>query len=223
MGLDTYRAKRDFGRTPEPRGGSIARRARSGAFVVQKHLASHLHYDFRLELDGVLVSWAIPKGPSLNPADKRLAMHVEDHPLEYADFEGVIPEGEYGGGTVMVWDYGTYKPEETDDPEAALRKGDFKFTLEGEKLKGSWVLVRTRNRQWLLIKHRDYYTTEEDVTELAPVSILTRRSLAEIAEDEGGDVAKAATGDPKKIPKRTGVKRRKKGARAKVWHSNRAS
>jgi ATP-dependent DNA ligase len=123
----------------------------------------------------------------------------------------------------MVWDHGTYKPEETDVPEAALRKGDFKFTLDGEKLKGSWVLVRTRNRQWLLIKHRDYYTTTEDVTELAPVSILSRRSLAEIAEDEGGNVKKAATGDPKKIPRRTGVKRRKKNAKAKVWHSNRPS
>jgi bifunctional non-homologous end joining protein LigD len=159
----------------------------------------------------------------MDPEVKRLAMQVEDHPVDYAKFEGVIPEGEYGGGTVMVWDYGTYKPEETDDPEAALSKGDFKFTLNGEKLKGSWVLVRTRNRQWLLIKHRDYYTTEEEVTELAPVSILTRRSLAEIAEDEGGNIAKAATGDPKKIPKRTGVKRRKKGSKAKVWHSNRAS
>jgi bifunctional non-homologous end joining protein LigD len=150
-------------------------------------------------------------------------MQVEDHPVDYAKFEGVIPEGEYGGGTVMVWDYGTYQPEGDLDPAEALAKGDFKFTLEGEKLKGSWVLVRTRNRQWLLIKHRDYYTTTEDVTELAPVSILSRRSLAEIAEDEGGDVEKAATGDPKKIPRRTGVKRRKKGSKAKVWHSNRAS
>jgi bifunctional non-homologous end joining protein LigD len=151
-------------------------------------------------------------------------MKVEDHPVDYAKFEGVIPEGEYGGGTVMVWDYGTYQPEGDLDPAEALKKGDFKFTLEGEKLKGSWVLVRTgRERQWLLIKHRDYYTTTEEVTELAPVSILSRRSLAEIAEDEGGDVKKAATGDPKKIPRRTGVKRRKKGAKAKVWRSNRAS
>jgi len=120
----------------------------------------------------------------------------------------------------MVWDYGTYQPEGTDNVEAALQKGDLKFTLDGQKLKGSWVLVRTRNRQWLLIKHRDYYTTEEEVTELAPVSILSRRTLAEIAEDEGGNVKKAATGDPTKIPRRTGVKRRKKGAKAKVWHSN---
>ena len=150
-------------------------------------------------------------------------MQVEDHPVDYAKFEGVIPEGEYGGGTVMVWDYGTYKPEGNLTAEEALAKGDFKFTLEGEKLKGSWVLVRTRNRQWLLIKHRDYYTTTEDVTELAPVSILSRRSLAEIAEDEGGDIKKAATGDPKTIARRTGVKRRKKGSKKRVWHSNRAS
>jgi len=221
--LTEYKKKRKFDKTPEP--GPTKKRTRSGRlYVIQKHRATQLHYDFRLEVDGVLKSWAVPKGPSLDPKVKRLAMQVEDHPVDYAKFEGVIPEGEYGGGTVMVWDYGTYKPEETDDVEASLRKGDFKFTLEGEKLKGSWVLVRTRGeRQWLLIKHRDYYTTEEEVTELAPVSILTRRSLAEIAEDEGGNVAKAKTGDPKKIPRRTGVKRRKKGSKAKVWHSNRAS
>ena len=140
-------------------------------------------------------------------------MQVEDHPVDYAKFEGVIPEGEYGGGTVMVWDYGTYQPVETTNPGEAIRKGELKFSLNGKKLQGSWVLVRTRDRQWLLIKHRDYYTTEEEVTELAPVSILTRRSLAEIAEDEGGNIKKAATGDPKKIPPRTGVKRRKKTAR----------
>jgi bifunctional non-homologous end joining protein LigD len=192
-------------------------------FVIQKHRATALHYDFRLEADGVLKSWAVPKGPSLDPKVKRLAMQVEDHPVDYAKFEGVIPEGEYGGGTVMVWDYGTYKPEETTNVSEALRKGELKFSLNGKKLKGSWVLVRTRDRQWLLIKHRDYYTTEEDVTELAPVSILTRRSLAEIAEDEGGNVKKAATGDPKKIPPRTGVKRRSKRGKKKVWHSNRPS
>ena len=119
----------------------------------------------------------------------------------------------------MVWEFGTYEPEETDDVSAAIRKGELKFSLNGKKLKGSWVLVKTRDRQWLLIKHRDYYTTEEDVTEIAPASILTRRTLAEIAEDEGGDIKKAATGDPKKIPRRTGVKRRKQGSKKKVWHS----
>jgi len=215
--LTEYKKKRKFDKTPEP--GPTKKHTKSGRiFVVQKHRATQLHYDFRLEADGVLKSWAVPKGPSLDPTVKRLAMQVEDHPVDYAKFEGVIPEGEYGGGTVMVWDYGTYDPE-MDDVSSALRSGELKFELDGQKLKGSWVLVRTRNRQWLLIKHRDYYTTEEEVTELAPASILTRRTLAEIAEDEGGNVAKAATGDPKKIPRRTGVKRRKKGAKAKVWHS----
>src|SRR6266852_2389718 len=216
--LKDYEKKRHFKKTPEP--GPDKKTSDTGRlFVVQKHRASHLHYDFRLEADGVLKSWAVPKGPSLDPTVKRLAMQVEDHPVDYAKFEGVIPEGEYGGGTVMVWDYGTYEPENTDDVASALRKGELKFSLDGQKLKGSWVLVRTRDRQWLLMKHRDYYTTEEDVTEIAPASILTRRTLAEIAEDEGGNVKKAATGDPKKIPRRTGVKRRKKGGKKKVWHS----
>ena len=216
--LKEYEKKRKFDKTPEP--GPKKKRTRTGRmFVVQKHRATQLHYDFRLEADGVLKSWAVPKGPSLDPSVKRLAMEVEDHPVDYAKFEGVIPEGEYGGGTVMVWDYGTYETEDDTDVSAALRQGELKFTLDGQKLKGSWVLVRTRGRQWLLLKHRDYYTTTEEVAELAPVSILTRRTLAEIAEDEGGNVKKAATGDPKKIPRRTGVKRRKKGAKAKVWHS----
>ncbi|HEY6120648.1 MAG TPA: DNA polymerase ligase N-terminal domain-containing protein [Pyrinomonadaceae bacterium] len=217
--LTEYKKKRKFDKTPEP--GPKKKRTRSGhIFVVQKHRATQLHYDFRLEADGVLKSWAVPKGPSLDPKVKRLAMQVEDHPVDYAKFEGVIPEGEYGGGTVMVWDYGTYEPENNENVSEALRKGELKFTLNGEKLQGSWVLVRTRDRQWLLMKHRDFYTTNEDVTELAPVSILTRRSLAEIAEDEGGNPKKAATGDPRVIPRRTGVKRRKKGQRAKVWHSS---
>ncbi len=216
--LSEYKKKRRFNKTPEP--GPEKKRTKTGhIFVIQKHRATALHYDFRLEADGVLKSWAVPKGPSLDPTVKRLAMQVEDHPVDYADFEGVIPEGEYGGGTVMVWDYGTYEPENTDDVSAALRKGELKFSLNGQKLKGSWVLVRTRDRQWLLIKHRDYYTTEEEVTEVAPASILTRRTLAEIAEDEGGDVRKAATGDPKTIPRRSGVKRRKKGSKKKICHS----
>lgn len=217
--LTEYKKKRRFNKTPEP--GPKKRRTRTGRlFVVQKHRATQLHYDFRLEVDGVLKSWAVPKGPSLDPTVRRLAMQVEDHPVDYAKFEGVIPEGEYGGGTVMVWDYGRYDPEDHQDVGEALSKGELKFSLNGEKLKGSWVLVRTRERQWLLIKHRDYYTMEEEVTEVAPVSILTRRTLAEIAEDEGGNVKKAATGDPKKIPARSGVKRRKKGQRARVWHSS---
>jgi bifunctional non-homologous end joining protein LigD len=216
--LTDYKKKRRFDKTPEP--SPERKRTKTGRlFVVQKHRATQLHYDFRLEVEGVLKSWAVPKGPSLDPAVKRLAMQVEDHPVDYAKFEGVIPEGEYGGGTVMVWDYGTYEPENSDNVGDALRKGELKFSLNGKKLKGSWVLVRTRERQWLLMKHRDYYTTEEDVTEVAPASILTRRTLAEIAEDEGGNVKKAATGDPRKIPHRTGIKRRKKGQKAKVWHS----
>lgn len=217
--LTEYKKKRKFDKTPEP--GPKRKRTKSGRiFVIQKHRATQLHYDFRLEADGVLKSWAVPKGPSLDPKVKRLAMQVEDHPVDYAKFEGVIPEGEYGGGTVMVWDYGTYETEANEDVSEALRRGELKFSLNGKKLQGSWVLVRTRNRQWLLIKHRDHYTTEEEVVDLAPASILTRRTLAEIAEDEGGNVKKAATGDPRNIPRRTGVKRRKQGQKAKVWHSS---
>ncbi len=144
MALEEYRRKRDFTKTPEPAGDPTAstRAAPTRFFCVQKHLASALHYDFRIEHEGVLLSWAVPKGPSLDPAVKRLAMHVEDHPLEYGEFEGVIPEG-YGAGVVMLWDVGTWEPE-ADDVDAALRKGDLKMRLNGYKLKGSWVLVRTR-------------------------------------------------------------------------------
>ncbi|SRR6266508_1622375 len=193
--LKEYQRKRRFTKTAEP----IPQRkeSRTGrTFVVQKHRAGHLHYDLRLEADGVLKSWAVPKGPSLDPSVKRLAMAVEDHPVDYAKFEGVIPEGEYGGGTVMVWDRGKYRPEGTEDVSGALRKGELKFTLNGKKLKGSWVLVHTRHRQWLLIKHRDRYASTKDVTLTAPKSVLTGRVLQEIAADEGGNVEKAATGDP---------------------------
>src|SRR5438270_1312784 len=217
--LTEYKKKRHFNKTPEP--GPKKKRTRSGRiFVIQKHRATALHYDFRLEADGVLKSWAVPKGPSLDPKVKRLAMQVEDNTVEYANFEGVIPEGEYGGGTVMVWDMGVYAPENTTNVSNALRKGELKFTVLGKKLKGSFVLVRTRDRQWLLMKHRDEYATEgEDITETQPYSVLTKRTLAEIAEDEGGNVKKAATGDPKKLPPRRGIKRRKKTAKKKVWHS----
>src|SRR5678816_4353977 len=134
-GLREYHRKRDFGRTPEPRGGAAARRE-AHRFVIQKHAASRLHYDFRLELDGTLKSWAVPKGPSLDPAEKRLAMQTEDHPVEYGSFEGIIPKGEYGGGTVMLWDRGTWTP--VGDPHEGLKKGRLKFTLDGEKLSGGW-------------------------------------------------------------------------------------
>src|SRR5271157_4441676 len=158
MGLEEYKRKRDFTQTPEP----PPKLAKGGQrrFVVQKHRASRLHYDFRLEMDGVLKSWAVPKGPSLDPADKRLAMQVEDHPVSYLDFEGIIPAGNYGAGTVMVWDIGTWEAE--GSASEMLAKGDLKFRLQGKKLKGSFVLARMRSRrpgskgtEWLLIKHRD--------------------------------------------------------------------
>src|ERR1700694_5483997 len=161
MSLKKYQEKRNCQISPEPSGKSGTKRTsnRKLLYVIQKHRATSLHYDFRLEYNGVLLSWAVPKGPSLDPSVKRLAMRVEDHPVDYAGFEGVIPEGEYGGGTVMVWDKGTWTPE-SPDPAAALEKGDLKFSPAGKKLKGSWVLVRTRGfggsskASWLLIKHR---------------------------------------------------------------------
>jgi bifunctional non-homologous end joining protein LigD len=192
--LREYKRKRDFATTPEPEGGK--RKGVERLFVVQKHRASALHYDFRLEAGGVLVSWAVPKGPSLDPKVKRLAMQVEDHPLDYARFEGVIPEGEYGGGTVMVWDIGTYRLEDDEPFDEAMRIGRTVFTLKGKKLKGGWVLVRTGGRQWLLMKRKDRFASTVDIAAAKPRSALTRRLLAGIARDEGGDVAKAATGDP---------------------------
>jgi DNA ligase D-like protein (predicted 3'-phosphoesterase) len=143
-GLSEYRRKRNFGVTTEPRGGRIQRHKKL-TFVIQKHAASRLHYDLRLEVNGVFKSWAVTKGPSLAPRDRRLAVEVEDHPLDYGDFEGTIPQGEYGGGTVMLWDRGFWAPEDGGDPERALRKGELKFTLAGEKLQGSWVIVRMRS------------------------------------------------------------------------------
>jgi bifunctional non-homologous end joining protein LigD len=199
MALEKYREKRDFTKTPEPAGRSPKPKFASAQrfFCVQKHLASHLHYDLRLEHDGVLLSWAVPKGPSLDPTVKRLAMHVEDHPLEYGEFEGVIPEG-YGAGIVMLWDKGTWTPD-VADVGAALQKGDLKFTLDGYKLKGSWVLVRTRGfdrrasqgsgrseygksdgRSWLLIKHRDDWSGPIDIAEFAPLSVKTEGDFEDI-------------------------------------------
>jgi bifunctional non-homologous end joining protein LigD len=219
MSLDRYRQKRNFQLSPEPRGAErgAALRKRPLQFVVQKHRATQLHYDFRLEFKGVLLSWAVPKGPSLDPSVKRLAMHVEDHPLEYGNFEGVIPDGEYGAGTVMVWDRGDWMPE-VDDVERALEKGDLKFTLHGKKLRGSWVLVRTRGyggggegKSWLLIKHRDQYASARDIVTERPRSVISRRLLAQIARDEGGNVEKAATGDPEK-PLKTSTAKPRNGA-----------
>ena len=176
--LQTYWKKRDFGKTAEPRGKTA--RKKGFGYVIQKHDATRLHYDLRLELDGVMLSWAVTRGPSLIPGDKRLAIHVEDHPIEYNKFEGTIPEGEYGGGTVMIWDRGTWEPE-VPDVTAALAKGDLKLTLHGKKLRGSWVLVRTRNRQWLLIKHRDRFVSTDDLTVSKPQSVVSRRNMAGIA------------------------------------------
>src|ERR1700749_2419826 len=158
--LAKYRAKRDFKKTAEPSGKARLAPSNRLRYVIQKHAATRLHYDLRLEWDGVFKSWAVARGPSLNPTDKRLAVEVEDHPLDYGDFEGTIPKGQYGGGTVMLWDRGFWEPE--GDAEAMLKKGDLKFTLHGERLHGNWVLVRMRNdkykskhNNWLLIKHHD--------------------------------------------------------------------
>lgn len=195
--LREYVRKRRFDRTPEPKGGAVRkRRAPTLRFVVHKHRATALHYDFRLEAGGTMPSWAVPKGPSTDPKVKRFAMHVEDHPIEYASFEGIIPEGEYGGGTVMIWDHGTYEPEDGVEPVSALRTGRMRFTLQGKKLKGSWALVRMRGRQWLLMKMKDRYASTDDITLTKPRSVVSRRLLAGIARDAGGNVEKAATGDP---------------------------
>ena len=198
--LSTYRSKRDFARTAEPRGASRRSADPEGLqFVIQKHAASHLHYDLRLELDGVMKSWAVPKGPSLDPAVKRLAMEVEDHPMEYNDFEGTIPAGEYGGGTVMLWDRGTYTADERREKEPeekairrAYRAGKISFTFHGERLRGSYALVRTRGEgdekpQWLLIKHRDDEADESrDITAEVSTSVVSGRTMEEIAEGKGG-------------------------------------
>jgi bifunctional non-homologous end joining protein LigD len=238
--LKAYEAKRDFSKSPEP-APKMARKAatKAASFCVQKHLASHLHYDFRLEHAGVLLSWAVPKGPSLNPADKRLAMHVEDHPVAYGDFEGVIPSG-YGAGIVMLWDRGTWTPEPGfEDVDAGLKKGELKFKLDGVKLKGSWVLVRTRQRfsgpeQWLLIKHRDKWSGEIEVTAEAPLSVKSFGDLADIAtaNDEvpewrtkppvkGGETGKLFAEVMKAAGEiRSGERKPTAKAKKSVWQSN---
>lgn len=206
--LTEYRRKRDFRKTAEPEGGRSGGRksAKKLDFVIQKHAASRLHYDLRLELDGVMKSWAVPKGPSPDPSIKRLAMQVEDHPVEYNAFEGTIPQGEYGGGTVMLWDRGWYEPEKgggEDGVREGYRKGDLKVIFHGKRMKGSWVLVRTRGwgggggskPSWLLIKHRDEHVESGDaLVEKHVTSVVTKRTMEQI----GGAVKK------------------------RVWHSNRS-
>ena len=186
--LAEYNRKRDFARTKEPAGTVPKARGNALHFVIQKHAASHLHYDFRLELDGVMKSWAVPKGPSYDPAVRRLAMEVEDHPMAYNGFEGTIPEGEYGGGTVMLWDRGTYEAEDgggTASVRSGYEGGDLKIVMHGERLRGGWVLVRMQRPgrpQWLLIKHRDDTADVDlDVTGSFDTSVVTRRTMDEIA------------------------------------------
>jgi len=203
MALEEYKRKRSFDHTPEPPPKLDPKKG--FRFVVQKHRASHLHYDFRLEMEGVLKSWAVPKGPSLDPADKRLAMHVEDHPVSYFHFEGIIPANNYGAGTVMVWDTGTWEPLKEDYSDhtknraqrekealAMLAKGDLKFRLHGEKLKGDFVLAKMRYRrpgskgnEWLLFKKKDDQAKPGYDIDKLDYSVLTRRSMAEIAGDAG--------------------------------------
>ncbi len=200
MGLQVYRQKRKFDVTPEPRGRPA--RAKGNQYVIQKHAARRLHYDLRLELDGVMKSWAVTKGPSLVPGEKRLAVQVEDHPIEYNKFEGTIPPGEYGGGTVMIWDRGRWHPE--GDPHKSLKKGHLTFTLDGEKLHGTWHLIRMRGRpnetkqNWLLIKAHDAWARspkDPDILEEKPLSAVSGRSIEEIAQGKG---------------------------RKRVWHSNKS-
>jgi len=216
--LSEYRAKRDFTKTAEPSGAARIRRAEHLRFVIQKHDATRLHYDLRLELDGVFKSWAVTKGPSLDPHVKRLAVEVEDHPLDYGDFEGTIPKGQYGGGSVMIWDRGLWAPLGDTSPEDQLRKGELKFVLVGEKLEGSWVLVRIKNDRagnkrtnWLLIKHRDQTATpgDEDGVLSKDRSVASKRTMAQIAKGTGN-------GPEPFILK--GTSAAKPDA---VWHSNR--
>jgi bifunctional non-homologous end joining protein LigD len=215
--LSTYRKKRDFEKTAEPSGEAAVKPSKQRRFVIQKHDATRLHYDLRLEFDGVFKSWAVTKGPSLDPHDKRLAVEVEDHPLNYGDFEGTIPKGQYGGGTVQLWDRG-YWESETGDPEKGFKKGDLKFTLHGDKLHGSWVLVRMRHDRsggkrtnWLLIKHRDDYAKEGNANNIldADKSVASGRTMAQIAAGKGN------------APKPFLTAKSKRASADAVWHSNR--
>jgi len=185
MGLDEYKKKRRFNETPEPEGEVKSTTGRS--FVIQKHRATRLHYDFRLEMEGVLRSWAIPKGPTFNPAEKRLAVQTEDHPIDYGGFEGIIPAGNYGAGKVIIWDQGTYEMVDPDSPEKGSRKGKLHFILKGEKLHGEWVLVRGSREpnQWIFFKVRDEYASAaSDITEERPESVISGKRVEEIGQSE---------------------------------------
>lgn len=220
MSLVKYREKRDFTKTTEPKAG---KRKASGklVFVVQKHAASHLHYDFRLEMDGVLKSWAVPKGPSTDPSVKRLAMMVEDHPYDYRNFEGIIPTGEYGAGTVIVWDEGVYEPVEMESKSKKeqekfllkeLEAGSLKITLFGKKLKGQYALVHTKGRgenSWLLIKHKDEFASKDDITK-EEKSVQSGKTLEEVKESShhiyGGNSVGEADEEVKKKTNRESLK-----------------
>lgn len=216
MGLTEYRKKRSFANTPEPTEGKADKNTLH--FVVQKHAASRLHYDFRLEMNGTLKSWAIPKGPSLNPAEKRLAMLVEDHPLDYRNFEGTIPEGNYGAGTVIIWDQGTYEPVEKTprkvDNEKILKKafasGQLKIVMHGKKLKGEFVLVRMSKAEnaWLLIKHRDEFASSEDITDRED-SVVSGKTLQQVADE--AKLEKMASTSGTKAKTRKGKQKRMHG------------
>ena len=216
--LSRYQSKRDFSKTAEPSGDTTATPSERRRFVIQRHAASRLHYDFRLELDGVFKSWAVTRGPSLDPKEKRLAVEVEDHPLAYSDFEGTISKGQYGGGTVMIWDRGYWMPEGDGSPEEALKKGTLKFSLDGEKLHGSWVLVRMKRDRaggkrtnWLLMKHRDEFARENDGEAILKEdrSVASGRALDEIAAGKGSR------------PKPFMLKSKQTPPPDAVWNSNR--
>src|SRR4051812_45289813 len=226
--LAEYRRKRDFERTREPSGETTSAPSRPGRlrFVIQKHAASHLHFDLRLELDGVMKSWAVPKGPSLDPSVKRLAMQVEDHPIDYNTFEGTIPKGEYGGGTVMLWDRGTYTSDTATSPDEeesaireGLRRGDLKITFHGERLHGSFALIRMKfardsssKPQWLLIKHRDEFATGGDVVAENMTSVDTNRTMDEIAS------GKSKVWRSNREPKNPGVSTNDPSANRRATH-----
>ena len=216
--LSTYRKKRDFEKTDEPSGDVKVAPSKQRRFVIQKHDATRLHYDLRLEFDGVFKSWAVTRGPSLDPQDKRLAVEVEDHPLDYGDFEGTIPDSEYGGGTVQLWDRGYWEADGPNDPDRGFKKGDLKFILHGDRLHGSWVLVRMKGDRyggkrtnWLLIKHRDEFARpgEGEAILAEDRSVASGRSMAEIAKGKG------------KAPKPFMLAKGGKTKADAVWHSNR--